>query len=111
MIPKPSVWAGKKTPDLNSESRFLRGGQDHDAMLKEGHMIQGERGKQFKQSKPHLAANGKCKVKVHAMLLYSLLFVPCFTMQVKVPVNSVMFCYVNYFLSFIFIRGHSITPF
>jgi len=40
VIPQPSVWAGKRTPDLNSESRFLRGGYDHDAMLEEGHMIQ-----------------------------------------------------------------------
>ena len=26
VIPTPSVWAGQKTPDLNNEKRFLRGG-------------------------------------------------------------------------------------
>ena len=25
-IPPPSVWAGQKTPDLNNDKRFLRGG-------------------------------------------------------------------------------------
>ena len=46
-IPQPSIWAGKKSPDLNSEGRFLRGGYDRDALLKEGHMIQGEGEKQY----------------------------------------------------------------
>ena len=26
VIPPPSVWAGQKTPDLNNDKRFLRGG-------------------------------------------------------------------------------------
>lgn len=30
-IPSPSVWAGAKTPDLNKEGRFLRGGSEEEA--------------------------------------------------------------------------------
>jgi len=40
VIPEPSIWAGKKTPDLNTESRFLRGGQDHDALTEQAHMLE-----------------------------------------------------------------------
>ena len=29
VIPPPSVWAGQKTPDLNNDKRFLRGGTFH----------------------------------------------------------------------------------
>jgi len=34
-IKKPSVWAGKQTPNLNGEKRFLRGGSDTDQLSKE----------------------------------------------------------------------------
>ena len=27
VIPPPSVWAGQKTPNLNNDKRFLRGGE------------------------------------------------------------------------------------
>jgi len=34
-IRKPSLWAGKQTPNLNGEKRFLRGGSDTDMLSKE----------------------------------------------------------------------------
>jgi len=40
VIPSPSKWAGMKTPDLNSERRFLRGGDENSALTFEDHMLQ-----------------------------------------------------------------------
>ena len=31
-IPHPSIWAGRNTPDLNGEKRFLRGGADGEVL-------------------------------------------------------------------------------
>ena len=35
VIPEPSIWAGRMTPDLNGEKRFLRGGSDNDMLREE----------------------------------------------------------------------------
>jgi len=40
IIPKPSIWAGKLTPDLNGEKRFLRGSSDRDVLTLEEHQMQ-----------------------------------------------------------------------
>merc|ERR1719259_1655 len=40
VIPGYSVWAGLRTPDLNSQSRFLRGGSDNIVLSQEDHMLQ-----------------------------------------------------------------------
>jgi len=39
-IPHPSIWAGKYTPDLLSEKRFLRGGPDSDQLTYEDDQLQ-----------------------------------------------------------------------
>jgi len=39
-IPHPSIWAGKYTPNLNGEKRFLRGGIDADQLKFEEDQIQ-----------------------------------------------------------------------
>jgi len=39
VIPK-GVWAGQKTPNLNGEGRFLRGGTAAQVLTPEGHMVQ-----------------------------------------------------------------------
>ena len=39
-IPEPSIWAGEKTPDLNGERRFLRGGDVSDLLKMEDHQLQ-----------------------------------------------------------------------
>jgi len=39
-IPHPSIWAGKYTPNLNGEKRFLRGGIDTDQLKLEEDQIQ-----------------------------------------------------------------------
>jgi len=39
-IPHPSIWAGKYTPNLNGEKRFLRGGFDSDQLKFEEDQIQ-----------------------------------------------------------------------
>merc|ERR1719312_1898664 len=39
IIAAPSPWAGKYTPDLNGEGRFLRGGKDSDVLTFEDDMI------------------------------------------------------------------------
>ena len=39
-IPNPSIWAGKYTPDLLSEKRFLRGGPDSDQLTYEDDQLQ-----------------------------------------------------------------------
>ena len=35
IIPPPSIWAGKRTPDLNNEMRFLRGAPDDSVLTLE----------------------------------------------------------------------------
>jgi len=40
VIPAPSTWAGTKTPDLNSERRFLRGGDDAHSLVFEDDTVQ-----------------------------------------------------------------------
>ena len=35
----PSIWAGQKTPDLNNEKRFLRGGSDQEVLTLEEDMV------------------------------------------------------------------------
>jgi len=40
IIPKPSIWAGKLTPDLNGEKRFLRGSSDRDVLTLEEDQMQ-----------------------------------------------------------------------
>jgi len=40
VIPSPSIWAGMNTPDLNSDRRFLRGGNDNSALTFEDDMLQ-----------------------------------------------------------------------
>ena len=39
-IGHPSPWAGKLTPDLNNEKRFLRGGHDSDQLKLEEDQMQ-----------------------------------------------------------------------
>ena len=39
-IEHPSPWAGKLTPDLNNERRFLRGGQDEEQLTLEEDQLQ-----------------------------------------------------------------------
>ena len=39
-IPKPSVWAGQRTPNLNGEKRFLRGASDSKVLTMEGDQMQ-----------------------------------------------------------------------
>ena len=39
-IPSNSIWAGRPTPNLNGEKRFLRGGVDNEALIMEDHMLQ-----------------------------------------------------------------------
>ena len=39
-IPEPSMWAGEKTPNLNGEKRFLRGGDASDLLKMESHQLQ-----------------------------------------------------------------------
>jgi len=39
-IPHPSIWAGKYTPNLNGEKRFLRGGTDIDQLTLEEDQMQ-----------------------------------------------------------------------
>ena len=41
VIPLPSIWAGRHSPDLNGKRKFLRGGQDATALDMEDDMIQG----------------------------------------------------------------------
>ena len=41
MIPAPSPWAGEKTPNLNGEERFLRGGLDNVQLHLEEDSLQG----------------------------------------------------------------------
>ena len=43
VIPKPSVWAGQRAPDLNSRHRFLRGGTDLSALEEEEHQLEGDK--------------------------------------------------------------------
>ena len=39
-ILEPSIWAGERTPDLNNERRFLRGGSDTSVLSrKQNNMI------------------------------------------------------------------------
>ena len=38
-ILEPSIWAGERTPDLNNERRFLRGGIDQDVLTMEEDMV------------------------------------------------------------------------
>ena len=40
IIPKPSIWAGKLTPDLNGEKRFLRGNSDRYVLTLEEDQMQ-----------------------------------------------------------------------
>jgi len=40
IIPKPSIWAGKLTPDLNGERRFLRGNSDRYVLTLEEDQMQ-----------------------------------------------------------------------
>merc|ERR1711962_90766 len=40
IIPKPSIWAGNLTPDLNGEKRFLRGSSDRDVLTLEEDQMQ-----------------------------------------------------------------------
>jgi len=40
VIPSPSNWAGIRTPDLNSQRRFLRGGNDNQCLTFEEDMFQ-----------------------------------------------------------------------
>ena len=40
LIPPPSVWAGQRTPDLNNERRFLRGGRDETVLTMEEDALQ-----------------------------------------------------------------------
>ena len=40
VIPHGSIWEGKKTPDLNNERRFLRGGPDSDMLNMEEDQMQ-----------------------------------------------------------------------
>ena len=39
-IPYPSIWAGQKTPNINGEKRFLRGGLDHIMLEKQEDSLQ-----------------------------------------------------------------------
>ena len=39
-IPRPSVWAGQRTPNLNGEKRFLRGASDSKVLTMEGDQMQ-----------------------------------------------------------------------
>ena len=39
-ILEPSIWAGERTPDLNNERRFLRGGSDREVLTLEEDMVQ-----------------------------------------------------------------------
>ena len=39
-IPEPSIWAGKLTPDLNGEKRFLRGNSDSNVLNLEEDQMQ-----------------------------------------------------------------------
>ena len=39
-IPEPSIWAGKVTPDLNGEKRFLRGNSDSNVLNLEEDQMQ-----------------------------------------------------------------------
>ena len=39
MLSPPSIWAGQKTPDLNNERRFLRGGSDQEGHTLEADMV------------------------------------------------------------------------
>jgi len=39
-IPHPSIWHGKRTPDINGEKRFLRGGEDKDMLKMEDHQLE-----------------------------------------------------------------------
>merc|ERR1719495_925340 len=41
VIPSPSPWAGQKTPNINGENRFLRGGIDSTMLQKQDDSIQG----------------------------------------------------------------------
>ena len=41
VIPAPSVWAGLKTPNINGEDRFLRGGIDEVMLQTQEDSIQG----------------------------------------------------------------------
>ena len=40
IIPHGSIWAGKQTPDLNNEKRFLRGATDKEMLTLEDDQIQ-----------------------------------------------------------------------
>ena len=40
VILEPSIWAGERTPDLNNERRFLRGGSDQEVLTLEEDMVQ-----------------------------------------------------------------------
>ena len=40
VIPEPSIWAGKRLPNLNAERRFLRGGSKIGALTLEDDMMQ-----------------------------------------------------------------------
>ena len=39
-IPPPSIWAGERTPNLNTAGRFLRGGSDETVLTLEEDMVQ-----------------------------------------------------------------------
>ena len=43
VIPNPSIWAGRHTPDLNGKRKFLRGGQDASALNMEDDTVQDHR--------------------------------------------------------------------
>ena len=40
VIPAPSPWKGQRTPNINGEERFLRGGSDGDQLKKEQDTLQ-----------------------------------------------------------------------
>ena len=40
VIPAPSIWAGQKTPNINGENRFLRGGPDSLMLEKQEDSVQ-----------------------------------------------------------------------
>jgi len=52
-IPQPSIWAGRTTPDLNGEKRFLRGGADGEVLVLEDDQLQNHEHEVFDPGHKH----------------------------------------------------------
>ena len=67
-IEHPSPWAGRLTPDLNNEKRFLRGGHDNEQLTMEEDAVQSHNHNyedKYAATWPHEEPTHNCKTAIH----------------------------------------------